>query len=75
MLYYHEKKQMSQIPFFGYIDPVEIGFSISDFNRSESSKCAEVLIEIKSHPEGAPRSFNVSLSTQTISAGMYNYTC
>ena len=33
----------------------------------------EVIIEIQSHPEGAPRSFTVSLSTENSSAGMHNY--
>ena len=33
----------------------------------------EVIIEIQSHPAGAPRSFIVSLSTENSSAGMHNY--
>ena len=31
----------------------------------------EVIIEIKSHPEGAPRSFTILLSTENSSAGMH----
>ena len=63
---------MRQIPIFclTHIDHIQIGFSTLDYVVSESNSCVEISIDIKSHPEGAPRTFNVSLSTQKSSAGM-----
>ena len=54
-----------------HTDDVTIGFSTLDYVASESEECVEIIFEIKSHPEGAPRSFTVLLSTESSSAGIY----
>ena len=56
-----------------HTDHVTIRFSTSDYVASESEECVEVIIEIQSHPAGAPRRFTVLLSTENSSAGMHNY--
>ena len=56
-----------------YTVDVTIGFSTLDYVASESEECVEVIIEIQSPSDGAPRSFTVLLSTENSSAGMHNY--